>query len=66
VTGTHDIVVSGSPSELPSFSITGSDAKAIQLETIKRGEDDQGDGIKIIILRLHESYGGRAQGKLIM
>lgn len=59
------IVVNGKPTELSSFKVTGPDAKAIQLETIKRGEDDE-EGIKTIILRMHESFGGRAQGAIEM
>jgi hypothetical protein len=35
------------------------------LETIKRGEDDK-EGIKTIILRMHESFGGRARGTIEM
>jgi len=59
------IVANGKPTDLPSFKITGPDAKAIQLETIKRGEDDN-EGIETIILRMHESFGGRAQGTIEM
>jgi len=58
-------VVNGKLDDLPSFKVTGPDAKAIQLETIKRGEDDE-EGIKTIILRMHESFGGRAQGAVEM
>jgi len=58
-------VVNGKPDNLPSFKVTGPDAKAIQLETIKRGEDDE-EGIKTVILRMHESFGGRAQGAIEM
>jgi len=58
-------VVNGKATDLPSFKVTGSDAKAIQLETIKRGEDDK-EGIETIILRIHESFGGRAQGAIEM
>jgi alpha-mannosidase len=60
------VVVSGKLAPIPSFKICGPDAKAIQLETIKRGEDDKGDGVHTIILRMHESYGGRAKGMLQM
>jgi alpha-mannosidase len=59
------IVANGKPADLPSFRITGPDAKAIQLETIKRGEDDT-KGIETVILRLHESFGGRVQGAIEM
>jgi alpha-mannosidase len=59
------VVVNGIPADLPSFKVTGPDAKAIQLETIKRGEDDN-KGIETIILRMHESFGGRAQGAIEM
>lgn len=58
-------MVNGKPDNLPSFKVTGPDAKAIQLETIKRGEDDE-EGIKTIMLRIHESFGGRAQGAIEM
>jgi len=58
-------VVNGKPTDLPSFKVTGPDAKAIQLETMKRGEDDK-EGIETIILRIHESFGGRAQGAIEM
>jgi alpha-mannosidase len=58
--------VPGKLAPIPSFKISGPDAKAIQLETIKRGEDDKGDGVQTIILRMHESYGGRAKGTLDM
>jgi hypothetical protein len=58
-------VVNGKITDLPSFRVTGPDAKAIQLETIKLGEDDE-DGVKTIILRMHESFGGRAQGAIEM
>jgi hypothetical protein len=59
------VVVNGIPADLPSFKVTGPDAKAIQLESIKRGEDDE-EGIETIILRIHESFGGRAQGAIKM
>jgi alpha-mannosidase len=59
------IVVNGKPADLASFKVTGPNAKAIQLETIKRGEDDE-EGIKTIILRMYESFGGRAQGAIGM
>ena len=59
------IVVDGRPTGFPSFEVIGPDAKAIQLETIKRGEDDE-EGVKTIILRMHESFGGRAQGAIEM
>ena len=58
-------MVNGKADNLPSFKVTGPDAKAIQLETIKRGEDDE-EGIKTIMLRIHESFGGRAQGAIEM
>jgi alpha-mannosidase len=59
------IVINGKPADLASFKVTGPDAQAIQLETIKQGEDDE-EGIKTIILRMHESFGGRAQGAIEM
>lgn len=51
--------------QMPRFTVTGSDASAIQLETIKRGEDDK-EGIMSLVLRMHESFGGRARGQLHM
>lgn len=51
--------------DLPRVTVSGPDAKAIQLETIKRGEDDD-DKTKSIVLRMHESAGGRARGTLRM
>ena len=52
--------------KLPTFSVSGSAANGIIVETIKRGEDDDRDGTKSIVCRLYEAKGGRARGVLKM
>lgn len=58
-------VVQGGVTDMPAITVLGPDAKGIQLETIKRGEGD-GKATKSMILRMHESFGGRARGQLKM
>lgn len=46
--------------------ITLSGARNVVLETIKRGEDDDNEGTKTVIVRLFEQYGGRGRAVLNM
>ena len=46
---------------IPKFEISGEGSKGIISETIKRSEEGKG-----IVLRLYESLGGRAWGKVDM
>jgi alpha-mannosidase len=48
--------------EKTHFSIRGDRATGVVLDTIKRGEDDESDGARTVILRMYESLGGRARG----
>lgn len=57
---------------LASFRVTGPDAAAIILDTIKRGEDDEDVSRgelpprsgRCVILRLYDSMGGRARARV--
>lgn len=51
---------------VPRFELEGRHADGIVLDAIKRGEDDERDGVKSVVLRVYEAYGGRARGVLKM
>jgi alpha-mannosidase len=51
---------------LPTISLSGDKNSGIVLETIKRGEDDEANGNKTVLLRLYEGKGGRAKATLKM
>jgi alpha-mannosidase len=66
---TNDVYVRavepGGPLSDVTFAIEGERAGGLILETIKRGEDD-GHGLRTVVLRMYESLGGRARGVLKM
>lgn len=50
--------------ESMDLRIIGSNSSGIIIDTIKRGENDEQDGPKTIIVRMYESLGGRTRGFL--
>ena len=57
-------MVSGQMNAVPSFTLDLPEPHGVVLETIKRGEDDESNSEKTVILRMYEGIGGRSKGHL--
>jgi len=60
---TNDLIVRrGSDSLSPvEIFLTGPDKDSVIVDAVKRGEDDEKNGVRSVIVRMYETLGGRSR-----